>query len=368
MYCIWLLASSLIAQSTLPDRVTFTDGKSTAVNLRRTAPAEQALTVTFTDPAGELRQLSPTDVREFHFSRSDRTYRSVAVDLPRPGATRAPRTQLRFAEVLARGDIELLRVALDGTEYEQEAAGSEPYLYILRDGDAELILKLTSIVVYDQLHANPARFRNLLKFLARDCPAARELARTAGFTDRDILGVLSAYADCDHRRTVVIDQDRLQGGFRLDHYGQLLHVDIRDADFSHRQLSIGAGYTAMARFTERFERLAVLASLQFMYHSFRWEMSTDAAQSMLRGNFSLGYSVVHRDSWQLQLTGGLSNYNALSSSFRSFFSNNYFLLSAGANLHGKNLVFGLHYEHLPGQIPRRPGNQLVTSLGYRVRF
>ncbi|PHK98598.1 hypothetical protein CGL56_08985 [Neolewinella marina] len=348
------------------DRLILANGTKWSVDLRRSSPEELARSVTFTRPDGSSGSLTPDQAISFQFARSGRHYRSVAVDLPSSAASpnRAPR--LRFGEVLASGDVELIKVALSTGEYDEQAADGEPYLYLLREGDIELVLRLSSIMVYERLHANPARFRNLLKFITRDCPAALALARTARFADADILRVLDAYADCDPHRSLTLDRSRLRGGVQLEHLARVFHLDIRDGDFSDRQLSAGLGYQAMARFTEGYRRLAVLASLDFVYHSFRWEGVSDVSQSMIRGNLSLGYSAVESQQYAVQLTAGLSNYNAFASGFRSFFSNNYFLLNGGANLRAGKWLLGLHYEYLPGQISRRPGNQLVTTLGYRV--
>ncbi|THH41128.1 hypothetical protein [Neolewinella litorea] len=364
--CIWLLPLSGQDNSRFADELTLADGTTLQVDLRKTGATELAQSISFTVPEGGERSLTPSMVAEFQFGKTGRTYRQVAVELPYPRSTDPPTEQLRFGEVLASGDVELIKVALSSSEYDLEAADGEPYLYLLREGEVELVLKLSSIMVYERLHANPARFRNLLKFLTRDCPRALAMARTANFADSDILRVLDAYGDCDAGRQVILDRSLLRGGVRIEHYARGFNIDIRDGDFSDRQLSAGLGYLAMARFNERFRRLAVLASLDFVYHSFRWEMISDVSQSMVRGNFSLGYTVSGGEKLGLQLTAGLSNYNAISSGFRSFFSNNYFLLNGGANLHSGNFLLGVHYEYLPGQISRRPGNQLVTTLGYRV--
>ena len=301
------------------------------------------------------------EVATVRFARSGLVLERVIIESPGSEEGRGA----RLGEVLADGDLRLLRINLFPEEYPATAAGSEPYLYVLEAEGNTFILRLTSIMVYEQWHANPAQFRNLLKYVTRDCPQARDRASRADFRDGSILTVLQAYAECHPEQTVTLNQRRLQGGIAIDHYAQLLTVDIRDGDFTDQRLSAAIGYRAAVRFTERFERFSVMASAHYLYHSFSWREERNISQSLVRGNFSLGYTVVRRDNYAVQVTGGLSNYHAVSSSFRSFFSNNYCLLNGGIQLVRAPYVAALHYEHFPGQISRRPANQLLATVGYR---
>ncbi len=363
--CFFLLLSAAFrAQGN--DRITLTDGKTIQADIRPLSPVMQALSVAFVT-GGELRTLEPEEVEAFTRIKSARKYRSVSVSLPQLKASGSNHTQRRFAEILAEGDVELLKVYLSVSEYDSQAAGSQPYLYLLRIGSEEVVLKLTSIYVYERLHANPSRFRNVLKFLVRGCPVAIQLASTASFEDANILEVISAYKKCNSSLSITLNEKRLRGGINVDHYGQMMHVDIRDGDFNNRQFSGGFGYQAVTRFTERYEWLSVMASAHYIYHSFRWQEQSDISQSMIRGNISLGFFPLLRKNYSLQLTGGLSNYNAFSSSFRSFFSNNYFMINGGVNLLYRDWLVGVNYETLPGQISRRPGNQLLATVGYRFK-
>lgn len=272
----------------------------------------------------------------------------------------------RAGRVLARGDVGLLRVALASDEYDPYAAGDRPYGYVLRWKDSDFWLGLTTIEVYERMHANPSRFRNVLAYLTRDCADARALARRAGFQDAAILEVLQAYQECHPEVSLEVVKKHTRGVFGIEHILQLAHVDTRDADFSDGELSAGLGYQAIGRFRNRYRRLAVLAGAQYLYRSFRWQQTTEISQGMVRGNLSLGFTAVERPKFMLMLSGGLSNYNAVTSGLRSFFSNNYFLLNGGVQLGTGNWRIGLHYEHLPHQISRRPANQLLTTVGYRI--
>ncbi len=323
------------------------------------------MTVSYRRSDGTVAELGPDQVDRFVYGRTGREFRAVSVELPDP-TTNQPVTRRRFGEVLSSGDVELLRVALNAAEYDPTAVDSRPHLYVLTYPGGTLVLKLSSIYVYEQLHANPSRFRNLLGFFAGDCARPRGIAEHARFADGEILAVIEAYGACHPELEIRIDRRRISGGLDLEHHVRLQYIDIRDADFSDRQFSGGVGYQVSTRFQNRMQRLGVLASVDLVYHSFRWREASDISQSMIRGNLSLGYSILKSERFRIQVTGGLSNYNAVSSSFRSFFSNNYFLLNGGLNVRTGNLLLGLHYEHLPGQIPRRPANQLLASVGYRI--
>jgi hypothetical protein len=128
------------------------------------------------------------------------------------------------------------------------------------------------------------------------------------------------------------------------------------------------GYQLETHFVSRMKWLGVLASADFVYNSFRWEESSNISQSMFKGNLSLVVHALQRERLGIQLTAGLNNYNAFSSSFNSFFSNNYFLLDAGLRMQVDNFLLGINYEYMPNQIKRQPGNILVVSAGYRIRF
>ena len=273
---------------------------------------------------------------------------------------------LRLAKVLSRGDLRLLRVALTSAEYDPYAAGDRPYGYLLQWKDSDFWLGLTTIEVYERMHANPFRFRNVLAYLTRDCERARGLARQSDFEDAAILEVLQAYQECHPEVKLEVAPNHTRGIFALEHVLQLVHVDTRDAEFSDGELSAGLGYQAIGRFRNRYRRLAILAGVQYVYRSFRWQQATEISQGLVRGNLSLGLTALDYPNLTLTLVGGLSNYNAVSSGFRSFFSNNYFLLNGGIQLGSGSWRMGLHYEHLPHQISRRPANQLLITLGYRL--
>ncbi|MGB3798724.1 MAG: hypothetical protein WA952_02855 [Lewinella sp.] len=361
---VFLLPCCLSAQG--PDQIVLRDGTVIEGRIRKSAPPTQSSLIKITQDQ-QVRTFKPGDIRSVRFGKSGIELRSIEVDLGAPGTIGSrDRRETRLGEVLADGDVSLIKVYLFPFEYDTGAAGSEPYLYVLRAEGNTFILRLTSILVYEMWHANPAQFRNLLKYIARDCDEAKELASDANFRDGSILSVLQAYQKCYPNLNLELNEKRLQGGVEIDHYAQLMYIDIRDGDFNDQQISAGIGYQAAARFTERLDRLSVMASVHYLYHSFRWREQSDVSQSILRGNFSIGYTPILRKQYALRLTGGLSNYHAVSSSFRSFFSNNYFLLNAGVSVLRERWVFGLHYEHFPGQIPRRPASQLLATVGYRI--
>ncbi|MBC6994998.1 hypothetical protein QWY85_01095 [Neolewinella lacunae] len=373
-----LLLSLLLAGSfSLPaqnaaedqDRITFADGSQANVLLRRTNDLEQSQRVEFRRTAGaDPESMTPFSVREFYHGRSKTLYRSVSVDIIDRSRGGARVAKDRFGEVLVDGPVELIKVYLGPDEYDNQAIGSENYLYLLREGEVELTLELTSILVYEMLHANPSRFRNKLKFFTRDCPVALEKARDARFNDVEIMEVVKAYGQCNGLAGMQMDEKRIRGVVTFHHNVRLAYLDIRDKNYDEEQLSGALGYQLEARFSKRLRWLGVLTSVDYVYHTFRWEERSTVAQSMLKGNLSVAVHPLQGEKLELQLSAGLSNYNAISSSFNSFFSNNYFLLDAGVRLKTGNFLFGLNYEYMPKQITRQPGNILLTSFGYRVNF
>ncbi|MEL7163237.1 MAG: hypothetical protein AAFN92_20940, partial [Bacteroidota bacterium] len=310
----------------------------------------------------------PNAIKEFHFRKSGRVFRAVNVELPDLRRNGQKVLTRRFGEVLVDGDVEVVKVSLAPGEYDQNAVDNEPYLYLLRQDDVELVLEMTTIMVYDILHANPSRFRNKLKFFVKDCSSAYDIATGADFNDRDVLRTISAYGRCESLQNLVLDDERIRGGLIIHHYGRVANLDIRDKNYDDRQLSVAIGYQAEARFNNRFARLGVVASLDYVYHTFRWEEQSNVEQSMLKGNISLCLTPYYTDDFRVQVTGGLSNYNAISSSFNSFFSNNYFLPSVGVRLTKNNFLFSVDYEHMPFAITQQPGDILLVSGGYRIVF
>ena len=346
------------------DQVRFVDGREQSGHL-------SGLTISDNSPELSIRTAqgpTPLSLESVHSLVTRQGDRFEVVNLSERvhGRPPSPNTAaLRPAKVLAQGTMRLLRVSLNPTEYDPYAAGDRPYGYLLQWQDTSFWLGLTTIEVYERMHANPSRFRNVLAYLTRDCQYASDLARRASFQDAAILEVMQAYQDCHPEVNLEVAQKHTRGIFGIDHLVQLVHVDTRDADFSDKELSAGLGYQAVGRFRNRYRRLAVIAGLQYLYRSFRWQQATEISQGLVRGNLSLGFTALSQPRFSLTLTGGLSSYNAVSSGFRSFFSNNYFLLNGGIHLGSGPWLIGLHYEHLPHQISRRPANQLVTTLGYR---
>lgn len=312
-----------------------------------------------------FQDFSPQDLQEFTLGRSQRTYRSVEVEIPEPKRQGTPVLTSRFGEVLVDGDVELIKVNLAYNEYPNNAIGSQPCLYLLREGELEFVLELTTIVVYDNLHANPSRFRHKLKYLVRGCEDVFQYARTANFTDGDIMRVISDYAACRDLQDIKINKRRISSKLQLSHFARLSALDIRDKHYSDQQLSLTLGYQGEAAFTNKLRWLGVLFSGEYAYQTFRWEDETNIQQSMVKLNLSLALKPYERENFSLQLTSGLSSYNATSSSFSSFFSNNYFLLSSGVRVRSNNYLFGVSYEYTPNQIKAQPGNILQLSFGYK---
>ena len=351
------------------DLILLQDGSRIEVDLKKNGPMEMARAISFRrQDHQETETLGPLAVQEFLFAKNSRRFRAVDVEIPDPARGGVVRMTRRFGEVLIDGTVQLIRVNLAGNEYNSKALGMESYLYLLRQGEIELPLELTSILVYERLHANPSRFRNKLKFFVRDCPAALYQARRADFNNGDIMRVLDIYSRCKNIEDLSMDRKRIGGIVKFDHFGRICNLDIRDMNYDERQLSFSVGYQVEARFSNRLRRLGMIFSLDYVYHSFRWEETSNVGQSMLKGNFSAAYSPVLKEDFSVQLTAGLSNYNAFSSSFNSFFSNNYFLLSSGLRMKKGNYLLGLSYEHMPNQIKRQPGNILLVSAGYKINF
>ncbi len=355
------------AQRDVPsDRVAFLDGTVRKGQVRGTGLRDPGKPIQFREE-GTL-SFQPLAVGEVELIRlgSGREIRSVSVELPDLTRGGIEITRRRFGEVLADGYFELIRVPLRAAEYIDQAEGMQPYLYLIRQDEVELVLELSVIEVYEMLHANPSRFRHKLRYLVRDCPDAAERARRADFTDASILRVLQTYAECDPSIAVKIDRNRLRGGVRFDHYVQTGYIGMLDADFSAEQFSMHLGYRAEANILERFRRISVAGEADLVYHTFLFRDRGRASQTMARGRFSLGYAAVHRPDFSLQLAGGLSTYGAVSSSFRSFFANNYALLYGGLQLKYRDARAVLAYEHFPNPRAERPANMLLLTFGYRL--
>lgn len=367
LFC--LSAPSLEAQRRTTDLVVFSDGSTKMGTVRKSGVSGYSRAIQFTERgADETQQLSPTSVSQFTLAGNGRTYRSVTADIPDPGQAGREVRQQRFGEVLIDGELQLIRVNLDGNEYEAKALGTENYFYLLRQDDVELVLELTTIVVYDRLHANPSRFRNKLKFFVRDCEEVTEQARRADFNDAAIMRILRNYGECQNFQEMEMNAGRIPSRIRYRHSIVATNLNMRDMNYDENQFSFGANYEIEAAATQRLKWFGMIFSAGYVYNTFRWEEQFNVAQSMLKGNVSLAFSPIHKENFTVQLTGGLSNYNAFDSSFNSFFSNNYFLLSSGLRVRHKNVSAHLTYEHMPNQIKEQPGNILVMGLGYKLPF
>lgn len=364
-----LSAPSLQAQKHSSDLVVFADGRTKKGTVRKNGASGYGRAIRFTERGGDdAQRLSPASVSEFTIAHNGRTYRSVTAEIPDPAQSGRPVLQQRFGEVLVDGDIQLIRVNLDGNEYEAKALGTENYFYLLRQDDVELVLELTTIVVYERLHANPSRFRNKLKFFVRGCEDVVEQARRADFNDASIMRILRNYGECEHLQQVEINAGRIPSRIRYRHSIVASNLNMRDMNYDENQFSFGVSYEIEAAATQRMKWFGMLFSAGYVYHSFRWEEQFNVAQSMIKGNISLALAPVHQENFTVQLTGGLSNYNAFDSSFNSFFSNNYFLLSTGLRVRHNNISAHLNYEHMPNQVKEQPGNILAMGIGYTLPF
>jgi hypothetical protein len=364
-----LSAPSLEAQKRNSDLVVFADGSTKEGTIRKDGNSGYDRAILFTERgADDVQRLSPTSISEFTIASNGRTYRSVTADIPDPAQRGRPVLQQRFGEVLIDGDVRLIRVNLDGNEYDSKALGTENYFYLLRQDDVELILELTTIVVYERLHANPSRFRNKLKFFVRGCEDVIEQARRADFNDASIMRILRNYAECEHLEQVEINAGRIPSRIRYRHSVIASNLNMRDMNYDQNQFTFGVSYEIEAAATQRMKWFGMLFSAGYVYNTFRWEEQFNVAQSMFKGNVSLAFAPIHTEDFSVQLTTGMSNYNAFDSSFNSFFSNNYFLLSTGLRVRHKNISAHLTYEHMPNQIKEQPGNILVMGIGYKLPF
>jgi hypothetical protein len=371
---VLLLAATtvLVAQgedSKKADEIIFFSGTTEEGHIMRDAPANMSRGIRLKGKNGASPTVySPGRVKEYRLARSNRIYRSVDIDLPDFRRNGALVNQRRFGEVLVDGPITLIKVHLFANEYDNTALGSQDYAYLLQQGDIELVLSLTSIQVYDIMHANPSRFRNKLKFLVKDCSEALEKARNADFTDSDIMRIIAVYYECENLPVARLDEDRIRSGFALKHYLRAGYLDLLDTEFNQSQFSFSFGYQAEANFAGKLEWLGVLFSTDYVYHTFLWQETSNVSQSMFKGNLSLAFYPINREEFSLQLTGGMSNYNAFSTSFNSFFANNYFLLDVGLRARVEEYTFAINYERMPNPFTPRPSNILMFSMGYRLPF
>lgn len=365
----FLSPSALDAQKKETDLVVFKDGSTKKGTVRREGGSGYTRAINFTERgADEAQKLSPGSVAEFTLAHNKRTYRTVSAEIASPAKQGRKVLQNRFGEVLIDGDMQLIRVNLDGNEFDSKALGTEDYFYLLRQGDIELVLELTTIVVYERLHANPSRFRNKLKFFVRDCEDVVEQARRADFNDASIMRVLRNYGECQHFQEMEMNAGRIPSRVRYRHSVVATNLNMRDKNYDENQFTFGVNYEVEAAATNRMKWFGMIFSAGYVYNTFRWEEQFNVAQSMVKGNISLAFAPVQTDDFSVQLTAGLSSYNAFDSSFNSFFSNNYFLLSSGLRLRHKNISAHLTYEHMPDQIMRQPGNILIAGVGYRLPF
>lgn len=367
LFC--LSAPSLEAQKRTSDQVVFKDGSIKKGKVRKDGISGYDRAIQFTERGADgADRLSPASVTEFTLASNQRTYRSVTAEIPDPGQAGRKVLQQRFGEVLIDGEIQLIRVHLDGNEYDAKALGTENYFYLLRQDDVELVLELTTIVIYERLHANPSRFRNKLKFFVRGCEEVVEQARRADFTDASIMRTLRNYGECQHFQEMEMNAGRIPSRIRYRHSLVATNLNMRDMNYDENQFSIGINYEIEAAATQRLKWFGMIFSAGYVYNTFRWEEQFNVAQSMFKGNISLAFAPVHKEDFTVQLTTGLSNYNAFDSSFNSFFSNNYFMLSSGLRVRHKNISAHLTYEHTPNQIKEQPSNILVMGVGYKLPF
>ena len=362
---VLLFLCSVTAVAQRAGKVTFTDGTTRAGVIKRDLTFRTQGRFTFADPAGVARTLGPADASEFRLDKSGRTFRAVSVAIPDPtrGGVRTQRA--RWAEVLLDGTFELLRVDLAGNEYEGKAEGTQPYLYLLRQDDVTLVLELTTILVYEILHANPSRFRNKLKFFVRDCPRVAEAAGRANFTDASVMRILTQYADCCGDEAVHVSKSHQPNSVRYRHGVVASYLDVRDPRYDNEQFGLTVGYEIEAAVTRRYQWFSVLASVEYAYQTFRFEDQSLISQSMVKGNLSLAASLLQRKNFGVQLTAGLSNYNALQSSLNSFFSNNYFLPGVGVRLRHDGALLRLSYERTPNRTDSHPTRILIVGAGYQ---
>lgn len=360
---------SLEAQKRSSDLVVFEDGSTKKGTIRKNGSSGYDRAIQFTERgADDAQRLSPASISEFTIASNGRTYRSVTAEIPDPAQRGRPVLQQRFGEVLIDGDMQLIRINLDGNEYEAKALGTENYFYLLRQDDVELVLELTTIVVYERLHANPSRFRNKLKFFVRGCEDVVEQARRADFNDASIMRILRNYGECEHLQQVEINAGRIPSRISYRHSLIASNLNMRDMNYDKDQFSFGISYEIEAAATQRLKWFGMLFSVGYVYNAFRWEEQFNVAQSMVKGNASFAFAPIHKEDFSVQLTCGLSSYNAFDSSFNSFFSNNYFLLSTGLRVRHKNISAHLNYEHMPNQILEQPGNILIMGIGYKLPF
>ncbi len=367
LFC--LSAPTLEAQKKGSDLVVFQDGSTKKGTVRKNGVSGYSRSIQFLERgADEAKQLSPASVFGFTISSNKRTYRSVTAEIPDPKQGGRKVLQQRFGEVLIDGEMQLIRVNLDGNEFESKALGTEDYFYLLRQDDVELVLELTTIVVYERLHANPSRFRNKLKFFTRGCEDVVEQARRADFNDASIMRILRNYGECKDFQEMEMNAGRIPSRIRYRHSIVASNLNMRDMNYDENQFTFGLNYEVEAAATQRLKWFGMIFSVGYLYNTFRWEEQFNVAQSMLRGNVAFAFAPIHKEDFSVQLTGGMSNYNAFDSSFNSFFSNNYFLLSSGLRVRHKNISAHLNYEHMPNQVKEQPGNILVLGVGYKLPF
>lgn len=363
-FCFLLTATSGFAQQ---DVLVFSDGSEQRGTIKRGPYFELGQEVVFRKAgASSDSRFAPQRIQEFTLARSERTYRSVNTEIPGPYKDSKRKVEQRIGRVLVDGDIQLIRINLKPDEYDSKAAGMRNYFYLLRTEGKELRLELTTIYVYDMPHANPSRFRNKLKYIVYDCPEALTAAKTADFTDAAIMRIIHRFAECKNTTNVEMDDRRVSSKRRSRHFIRAEHLSLLDEDYNDQQFSAAIGYQFETRFTGWVDWLGVQIAADYVYQSFRWQETDLISQDMFRGNISFGVYPVSRPDFSVQLSAGLSNYNAFQSSFNSFFSNNYFLPSTSLRVQRNRWLLTVAYEFMPNPIIRQPGAILRIGVGWRL--
>lgn len=198
-FLLVLSTSSISAQSTchVPVDIKFTNGEILDAFLCTSWLWSGDEFLEFQRTAdSEVTTVPILDVVSVQFVTEDILYERVFYESLKDRRKETKTKTTKFAKVIYDNGIRLLKVRLNITEYNNYAAESKGYLYIIEMGKERVQLDKLDVKMSKGNQLATQRYKGILRYLLQDCNEIATEIRLSSFNDLSLIGLFDFYQEC----------------------------------------------------------------------------------------------------------------------------------------------------------------------------
>ncbi len=337
------------------------EGIEKEVLIRSANLADLSIMITTkTNHNSEPTSYTAEDIMSFRLSQSGETFVSQEIELPDLNSDQSDLIVVKkFGLEEVEGDVSLYKVSIKKSEYMSDIVGSEPYVFIIKNGEERHQLDRFDFRSYRASKVATKKYQGLLKVALKDCPKIHKSAESTNFSSKSIKELISQYQACTGAQVTIAEENELTKASKIYHGFGLSFLSIQDNSFRNTT-TFGAGYRLNLRFPRVARKLGFNLSADVISNQFDWSLGVNQSQILLRNKVQFSFYVFEREKFALSILPGLSIYNAITTTVTPSDANNFLLFDLSLNARIDKFVIAVSRES-QGQVLF--GIEKLYSLG-----